>query len=630
MTMGTAIRGASTATSGGTRHLFSSAREFLGDCARIAGRKGALAVTYILAGAVLEGIGISLLVPLLGLLFNGSGAPHWLSAGAAAMFQLFGARSRSACLLLLLGIFAGLMIFRAIAISARDMTILRLQLDFVETQQLRAARALAGAPWEFLSGFRHARLTQLMGADVQRLGVGIHFVVRGCIALVILTVQCALAFLLAPVLAAGLVALLLLGGLSFGPVLTRSRSLGDYVADANLSLLDTTAQFMGGLKLAISQDLQAGFVEEVRNTLRHLSARQIRFGRQQVLGQASLSTLFGLVGTAAVFAGLFWLNVAPSLLIALLLIVARMTAPIAQMQQAAQQFTHLLPVYGRMQELRRELAHARHESSSEGEAGYPEGDIVFEHVTCFHAETEEILRDFDFTVRESEFLGVTGASGGGKTTFADLLAGLYPPQSGRIALGTRILGGSTLAAWRKALAYVPQDPFLFHDTIRRNLAWANPLADEPAMWRVLHIAGADDLVRRMERGLDATVGERGALVSGGERQRLALARALLREPKLLILDEATSALDGAGERELLLGLRDLEPRPTIVLIAQRTENLALCDRVVRLETVAGRTVARSGIQDTTASQYVVHFGFPPCPKSGLGYHPGSHDDLLSG
>lgn len=111
------------------------------------------------------------------------------------------------------------------------------------------------------------------------------------------------------------------------------------------------------------------------------------------------------------------------------------------------------------------------------------------------------------------------------------------------------------------------------------------------MWRALATAGADRLVQQMERGLDSLVGERGSLVSGGERQRIALARALLRDPSLLILDEATNALDCESERDILTRLSALIPRPTVVFIAQRTGNLGTCDRVIRLEKVDERTVA---------------------------------------
>jgi ATP-binding cassette subfamily C protein len=248
----------------------------------------------------------------------------------------------------------------------------------------------------------------------------------------------------------------------------------------------------------------------------------------------------------------------------------------------------VLPAFESAGALERELSASPAPARLAASGQRPSGAIVFDDVSFLHepdAETAEArgVGNLCLRIEPAEFIGITGPSGSGKTTFADLLVGLLEPQSGRITVGGRSLAGAGLEAWRDGVSYVAQDPFLSHDTIRRNLSWARPEADETQMWDALRAAGADGLVRGMPKGLDAVVGERGALVSGGERQRIAIARALLRRPQLLVLDEATGAIDLDGERTILERLSALRPRPTIVLIAHRNESLALCDRVIRIE-----------------------------------------------
>jgi ATP-binding cassette subfamily C protein len=190
-----------------------------------------------------------------------------------------------------------------------------------------------------------------------------------------------------------------------------------------------------------------------------------------------------------------------------------------------------------------------------------------------------------------EVVALVGPSGAGKSTIADLMTGLLTPDSGRVTVDGVVLDETRARAWREQVGYVSQDTYLFHDTVRANLMWARPGASEAEVREALGLAAAEQFVDALAAGLDTVIGERGASISHGERQRLALARALLRHPRLLILDEATNSLDAHNEQRILDTIERLRGGLTIVMIAHR---IAAVRRADRIYVVERGTIVESG------------------------------------
>lgn len=206
--------------------------------------------------------------------------------------------------------------------------------------------------------------------------------------------------------------------------------------------------------------------------------------------------------------------------------------------------------------------------------------LTVEHVSFAYDDTQ-VLRDVSMEIPARTLVAVYGASGGGKTTLGDLLLGLVRPSAGDIRVDGVSLGDIELMSWRRQVGYVPQEVVLFHDTIFANITLGDDSYSHDDAQAALIAAEAWDFVRDLPEGLDTLVGEHGARFSGGQRQRLALARALIRRPRLLLLDEPTSALDPVSEEAVCQTLKRLASDTTVLVISHQPALLRVADVVFR-------------------------------------------------
>jgi ATP-binding cassette, subfamily B, bacterial len=208
-------------------------------------------------------------------------------------------------------------------------------------------------------------------------------------------------------------------------------------------------------------------------------------------------------------------------------------------------------------------------------------DVTFQHQSA----SSPAVTDISFGVTRGETIAFVGPSGAGKTTLVKLLVGLYRPQAGRIAYNGIASGDIDLDTLRERIGFVTQDTQLFSGTIRENLLFVNPTASDEECHDVLRRAACDSLLARADRGLDTVIGEGGVKVSGGEKQRLSIARALLRRPRLLVFDEATSSLDSLTEEGIVDTIRDVARQgdAITIMIAHRLSTILHADRIHVLE-----------------------------------------------
>ena len=208
------------------------------------------------------------------------------------------------------------------------------------------------------------------------------------------------------------------------------------------------------------------------------------------------------------------------------------------------------------------------------------GEIHFEHVSFGYSDERPILHDVDFTIAPGQKVAVVGESGAGKSTLSRLLFRFYDVNAGRVLINSQDVRDVSQQSLRQAIGIVPQDTVMFNDTLYYNIAYAKPGATREEIIRAAELAHIDHFIQSLPEGYDTVVGERGLKLSGGEKQRVAIARTILKNPKILVFDEATSSLDSRSEQVILESLREVAENHTTLVIAHRLSTIIDADRIL--------------------------------------------------
>lgn len=547
--------------------------------------------------SLLDGIGIFLLIPLLslsGLVNLNTEALPFLN-GLSILNEL----PMTVGLIAILGVYILIVAGQAWIqrhLSLRDV---RIHTGFINHVRLETFEALMRANWGFFMRKRKSDLVNSMTEELGRVMNGTYLFLQFLASGVFTLIQVGIAFWLSPemtlfVLGSGLV-------IAFfsRTFIRKSRILGSQTSELARSYMGGMTDQFNGIKDIKSNMLESSRIEWLREWNRRVGQE-----RYDYVLLSSNSKLYYKIASTSLIAAFIYFSITlfhthGEQLLLIIMIFSRLWPRFTGLQSNLEQIAASMPAFASLIQLQKECKEAEEIGNRGGSVANVQPLRMEEGLECRQvyfrynkAEPDYALQNIELHIRSRQMTAIVGRSGAGKSTLIDMVMGLLQPESGQVLIDGVPLTGDNLLSLRQSIGYVPQDPLLFNGSIRDNLLLIQPDASEEKLWEALEFAAAAEFVNKLPAGLDTMIGDRGVRLSGGERQRLVLARAILRNPAILVLDEATSALDSENEAKIQDALARIKGKMTLIVIAHRLSTIRNADQVIVLD--QGRIVQHGG------------------------------------
>lgn len=564
-------------------------------------RTAVMMICLLLAGLA-EGVGLSSLLPLVGLAAErgpGGSAPSNPSAVEKMMDAAFHAVGLEPRIELLLGLIVAGMVLKGMLLLAANKQVGYAVAHVATDLRLGLIRALLRTRWEYYVHQPIGAFANAIAAEARRASDAYRHGAMILSLLIQTVVYAVVAFLVS--WQAMLVALVAGAAILFvfNRLVRMARRAGQKqtrLAKSLLGRLTDTLQGVKSLKAMARETLVGPLLEKETQKLNRALERE-------VLSKEALHALQEPLIVTFVAGGLYFTlthwEMPLATVIVLAMLCVQMLGSLGKVQKEVQRMVACESAFWAVREMIDDAEGALEVKRGSQQPTLERG-VELAHVR-FRYEERDILRDASALIPAGELTVLVGSSGAGKTTVADLVIGLIEAQEGDVLVDGVELARLDIRRWRSMIGYVPQETFLWHESVRLNVTLGDPDLSSADVEAALRTAGAWEFVSGLPEGIDSIVGERGLRISGGQRQRIALARALVRRPRLLVLDEATTGLDPTTEAGICATLRDLRDSVTIVAIAHYGPLMDVADRVYRVENGTIELVRARGADEATSA-----------------------------